>query len=406
MAHSDKLIHSINVGGVLYEIHDASAIHKIEDLNLSSVLKFGGVVANRSALPAASAETEGYVYHIKDEDSEVVCVNVDSAYHWEDFGHAIVTDHVHDIVVTPASTTEASKLVDAGSVVAGSLPSFTAGAFNAGSYVQGNDEFNAGSFTPGSVTLDYTAPSYKQGTDSFQANVPSKVDISKFNSGSADFNPGSYVKPSASFVQGTDEFTANTPTVVDVTKFNAGSMTQSEINYVAPTLTDCELVQTVSNGVLSFSLTPGSLTGGSVTGGKVEYVAPSIGSGFYTAGKAASFKQGQDSHTFEAGSYTAPTLDYTAPAIQAGFFTEGSAATFVQGTDTFSAGAATIDETAAKYVAPTFKQGVDTYVAPSKETDVFNAGSHTQVTLPTFTAVSGLWNGANASGTSEKPEQA
>lgn len=406
MAHSDKLIHSINVGGVLYEIHDAQAIHAIEDLNLSSVLKFGGVVTSRTDLPAANADTEGYVYHIKDEDAEVVCVNVDNAYHWEDFGHAIVTDHVHDVVVTPASTTEASKMVTAGEVVAGTAPSFTAGAFNAGSYTQGTDTFTAGSFTAGSVELDFTAPAYTQGTDTFQANVPSEVDISKFSAGSASLNAGSYVKPSASFTQGEDKFTANTPTVIDVSKFNAGSMTQTDINYVAPTLTDCELVQSVDNGVLSFSLTPGSLTGGSVTGGKVSYTAPSIGAGFYTAGSAASFEQGADSHEFNAGSYSAPTLDYTAPSIQAGFFTKGSAASFVQGTDSFSAGSATLDSTPDKWVAPSFTQGKDVYVAPTKEDDVFNAGTHTQVTLPTFTTVSNLWNGVNASGTSEKPEEA
>lgn len=473
MAHSDKLIHSINVGGQVYEIHDASAIHSIEDLNLSGVLKFGGVVASRSNLPAADAQKEGWVYHIKDEDTEVVCVNVDGAYHWEDFGHAIVTDHVHDVTVTPSSTTDASKLVDVGSVVAGTLPSFVAGAFDAGSYTQGQDEFTAGSFTAGSVELDYTAPAYQQGTDSFSANVPTKIDISKFdggslsytapsltftqgqdqftantptvvdvtkfNAGAASLNEGSYTKPSSSFTQGKDQFTANVPTKVDVTKFNAGSMTQSDIVYVAPELTDCQLVQSVDAGVLSFSLTPGSLTGGSVTGGKVSYTAPSLGNGFYTAGSAASYTQGTDSYEFNAGAYTAPTLSYTAPslgagfyvagkaasytqgedsynfnagaatlnkaAFQSGFYTEGSAASFVQGTDSFTAGNAVINETAAKWVAPTFKQGVDSYVAPSKAEDVFNAGAHTQVTLPTFTTVSGLWNGANASGTSEAPEE-
>lgn len=396
MAHIENLIHSINVGGVMYEIHDAQAIHSIEDLNLSSVLKFGGVVANRAALPAANADTEGFVYHIKDEDTEVVCVNVDDAYHWEDFGHAIVTDHVHDVIITPASTAEASKLVTAGNVTAGTLPSFTAGAFNAGSYEQGKDEFTAGSFTAGSVSLDYAAPSYQQGTDTFQANVPTAIDTSKFDGGSL-----AYTAPTLTFTQGKDVFNANVPTKVDVSKFNAGSMTQSDIVYTAPTLTDCELEQTVTNGVLSFNLKPATLTGGSVSGGKVSYTAPSLGAGFYTAGTAATYTQGNDACDFNGGSAT-----LTKAAFQAGFYTAGQAASFSQGTDTFSAGSATINETAAQWVAPTFKQGTDTYVAPSKEADVFNAGTHVQVELPTFTTVSGLWNGANAAGTTEKPEQA
>lgn len=406
MAHNTNLIHSINVGGVLYEIHDAQAIHTIEDLNLSSVLKFGGVVATRTTLPAADATKEGYVYHIVDEDAEVVCVNVDGAYHWEDFGHAIVTDHVHEVVVTPASTTEASKLVDAGSVTVGSLPTYQEGAFSAGSYVQGTDEFSAGSFEAGSVSLSYSEPTYIQGTDTFAANVPTKLDVTKFSAGSATLNEGTYTAPSATFTQGEDKFTANTPTVIDTTKFNAGSVSVSAINYVAPVFTECQVSQKVENGVLSFSFVPGSMTAGSVSGAELSYTAPSIGEGFYTAGSAASFTQGQDSHSFSAGAYSAPTLTYVAPEIQAGFWTEGSAAEFKQGTDSFSAGSASITETAAKWTAPTFKQGVDTYVAPSKAADVFTAGSSTQVTLPTFTTVDGLWNGANASGTTEKPEQA
>lgn len=403
MAHTENLIHSINVGGKLYEIHDAQAIHDISDLNLSGVLKFKGVKATYAELPVSENEL-GDVWLVTSEDAEYVWTENNE---WELFGSAFVTNHIHEVTITPSSTASASKLETTGSVTTGTAPSFVAGAFDAGNYTQGKDEFSAGSFTAGSVDLNYVAPSYTQGADTFQANVPSKIDTTKFSAGSASLEAGSYTKPSATFAQGQDRFTANTPTVVDVSKFNAGSLTQSDINYVAPTLTNCELVQTVANGVLSFSLTPGSLTGGSVTGGKVDYTAPSIGAGFYTAGSAASFEQGQDSHTFDAGSYTAPTLSYTAPSLQAGFFTEGSAASFVQGTDSFNAGSASIDETAAQWVAPTFKQGVDTYVAPSKEADTFTPGTTPSVViLPTFSTVAGLWNSTNESTETSLPEAA
>lgn len=405
MAHStDKLIHSINVGGVLYEIHDANAIHTLSDLNLSSVLQFGGVVKTRAELPTAAAEKEGYVYHIVADDSEVVCVNVDGVYHWEDFGHAIVTDHIHEVIVTPSSTTDASKLVDAGAVVAGTLPTYQEGTFNAGSYTQGEDKFTAGSFTPGSVSLNCTPASYTQGKDTFEGNVPTTLDVSKFDAGSATLNDGSYSAPSASFEQGKDTLHPNSPTVVDVSKFNAGSATVTPINYVAPVFTECQVNQKVENGVLSFSFTPGSMTAGSVTGAELTYVAPSLGEGFYTPGTAASFTQGTDIHTFNAGSYTAPTLSYTAPSIGAGFWKEGTVAQFSQGTDSFNAGACAINETPAQWVAPTFEQGQDTWVAPTKAADTFTQGSHTQVTLPTFSTVTGLWNGANASGETGKPE--
>jgi hypothetical protein len=220
MAHIENLIHSINVGGVVYEIHDAQAIHDISDLNLSGVLKFKGVKATYAELPKADNEI-GDVYLVTNEDAEYVWTEKNE---WELFGSAFVTNHTHNVTITPSSTASASKLETAGSVVAGTAPSFVSGAFNAGSYTQGKDEFTAGSFTPGSVSLNYTAPNYTQGTDTFSANVPSKVDITKFSAGSASLDSGSYTKPSASFTQGTDEFTANTPTVVDVSKFNAGSL--------------------------------------------------------------------------------------------------------------------------------------------------------------------------------------
>jgi hypothetical protein len=405
MAHAtENLIHSILVNGTTYEIHDAAAIHTIEDLRLSRVLQFGGIVEKRETLPAASAEQESFVYHVREEDTEVVCVKDGDTYRWEDFGHAIVTDHIHNITITPTSTAEASKLVDAGSVVAGTAPSFTEGTFNPGSFTQGEDKFTAGSFEAGSVSLNCTPASYSQGTDTFAPNTPTKLDLTKFNAGSASLVDGSYTAPTASFKQGTDSFSANTPTVVDVSKFNAGSASVTAINYVAPQLTPCQVSQSVENGVLSFSFTAGSLTSGSVSGAELTYVAPSLETGFYKPGTAATFVQGQDEHTFNAGAYSAPTLSYTAPSIAAGFWTEGSAAQFTQGTDTFNPGNCSISETAAKWTAPTFEQGKDTYVAPTKAADSFNAGTHTQVTLPTFTTVSNLWTGASA--TCGKPEQA
>jgi hypothetical protein len=128
-------------------------------------------------------------------------------------------------------------------------------------------------------------------------------------------------------------------------------------------------------------------------------------SGFYTPGVEASFTQGTDTHTFNAGAHTFPTLSYTAPSIDAGFWTKGTAAQFSQGTDTFNPGSCVIDQTADVWVAPSFTQGKDVYVAPTHAADTYNAGTHTQVTLPTFTTVNNLWNSATASGVTELPYQ-
>lgn len=59
--------------------------------NAASVFKFKGTVANTSALPTASADIEGNVYHVTDDHGEYVCVKVDGSgtYTWEPLGGVI-----------------------------------------------------------------------------------------------------------------------------------------------------------------------------------------------------------------------------------------------------------------------------------------------------------------------------
>ena len=91
MAHGANIISKIKLPGsdIPYEIHDAEAIHDLADLGLDRVMQFKGVVATRANLPAGSV---GDVYHITDEDAEVVWTDNNE---WEDFGSKFITDHKH-----------------------------------------------------------------------------------------------------------------------------------------------------------------------------------------------------------------------------------------------------------------------------------------------------------------------
>lgn len=134
---------------------------------------------------------------------------------------------------------------NAGSKAADSFtaPSLGTGFVTAGSAAQ----FTEGAFTPASLTTQ-TKALYKQGIKAevgtgadaetlIFSNVDKEADIKVVDT----FNGGS---------KAADSFVANTPTAVDVTKFNAGSFTEG------------------------------------------AFTAPSLGAGFYTVGSAASFEEG------------------------------------------------------------------------------------------------------------------
>ena len=81
-----------------------------------------------------------------------------------------------------------------------------------------------------------------------------------------------------------------------------------------------------------------------------------------------------------SGSVTRGTL----PSFTEGKFTQGS---FTQGTDTFVKPVLTTSVTdevlTISFTQGSFTQGVDNYVKPTKAADTWNAGTVTQVVLPT-----------------------
>lgn len=112
-----------------YDIYDASAFHSIEDLGLSAVMDFKGVVNAVSNLPTNGRK--GDVYAVKEASSEYVCTgHTNGNAVWEELGpvreiassshtHAIIKNtfeaHNEPSVVTgtvtvPSITKESSKL--------------------------------------------------------------------------------------------------------------------------------------------------------------------------------------------------------------------------------------------------------------------------------------------------------
>jgi hypothetical protein len=456
---TEKLISRIQLADGIYTIHDESAIHSLEDLRLeSNLLIFKGILDNISDLPTKNNKA-GDVYLVREDDGEYIW----DGSAWQLMDAHIVADHTHEVTIpTKNETVTASKVVSEGSVTLGSDVVFEEGSHTADTFTQGDDvfNFNAGEYVAPTLEHDYEAPSLTTTEDSFTANEPTKLDLSKFAAGSFEQGTDTFTKGSGSFTQGVDEFNAGSleidytaptlthtpgtfeqgedvftpdvPTKLDLSKFNAGSCSISDgdvkfptLSYTAPSYTkgthttidtskftvpSASLTDgsakledfenptweaKVEDGVLSFNFTEGKH-------GVVNYVKPELSftaggfeSGFYTPGTDAQFDAGSASLT--GGSYTKQTLTCVAPSFDTGFYTEGTAARFVQGTDTWTPGNASITEGAVEfdYVAPTFKQGVDThthtastfvqgsdtYVAPK-----FNAGFYTEGTAARFTA--------------------
>lgn len=117
MPHTDitKIISSIQLpdGGV-YEIHDAKAIHTIEELGLSAALVFKGTKGSESEVHAITKAKVGDVYLVPSTGAEYVCKEaIDGtakAASWEKLGNihdAASSTHTHDVSVTGENASSA-----------------------------------------------------------------------------------------------------------------------------------------------------------------------------------------------------------------------------------------------------------------------------------------------------------
>lgn len=169
---------------------------------LGSFLTFKGTKATADEIKALTSARVGDVWLETTGHSEWICVRaIDgtaSASSWEELGieiSAASTTHTHTITRTTGTV---SKVKTSGSVTAG------------------------------------TAPSFKQGTDSFSANTPTAVSVTQVNGNvTISVTDGT----AASFTQGKDSLTAGTtpsnvtlPTFDDVTVVTSVTETTSGPN--------------------------------------------------------------------------------------------------------------------------------------------------------------------------------
>lgn len=132
MAHSNNIISQIKLpNGTAYEIHDAQAIHSVEELGLSQALRFMGVKKTEADVLALTTAKIGDVWLVDADENvadgvnakqvEYVCVvevsGTANANAWEKLGNihdAASSNHTHNVTVTgenAASTVTGSVTV-------------------------------------------------------------------------------------------------------------------------------------------------------------------------------------------------------------------------------------------------------------------------------------------------------
>lgn len=197
------------------------------------------------------------------------------------------------------------------------------------------------------TTIDGVGTLPSKAKDSFTANRPTAIDTTKFNGGTAASIEDGFFSAGSLPSKAADQFTTNTPALVDVTKFVPGSKAADTFTKASiatkPTksFTTNGIVGSVDGETLVFTnastataVTDVTINGGSFTEGK--FTAPSLGTGFFTPGTAASFTEGAFTKGTLPSINTAKFHGGTAASLAAGFYTAGSAASFTEGA--FSAG--------------------------------------------------------------------
>ena len=170
-------------------LHDASAFDRAGSAStaeenakryadglLSSVLTFKGTKDTVAAVKSIASADKGDIWLVTADNSEWICIETISAADatkWEELGRVIEaasTTHTHNVTVNPTSTASVYSMTSTGGVTAGEAASLSSGFYSAG-----------------------TAASYTG--HSFTANVPTKLDLTKFSGGSfirGSFSGGSF----------------------------------------------------------------------------------------------------------------------------------------------------------------------------------------------------------------------
>jgi hypothetical protein len=295
MAHSTNIISKVKLPGstIEYEIHDANAIHSLEDLNLATVLTFAGTDTSANILAKTSAK-KGEVWLATDNNIEYVCKETFSgaaaSTKWEKLGNvhdAASSSHTHSVTVTGTNGTSA---------VSGTITIPT---------VSKSTKYMAATVTRNDVSTDTAL-----GTGAtFKTTVtPSTTNIKATASGAAVGANGT-----ASAITGFGEHTTDVALGADATfAVSGGTATTSKM-----------VTTTVKNPSVSNVSIP------NVTG-NTEVTIPNVTSvGSRTAGTAASWSasvsNGVLSFSWTANTPTAVTMPTLGTAIKATNTTLGTA---------------------------------------------------------------------------------
>lgn len=238
-----------------------------------------------TALPDPSASTMGAIYLVKHEhttgdtyDEYVTVKSTDETpvYSWEKIGNTDV---------------DLTNYVQKGTT-------YTAAAQSNGAHthtVTGTVSVPTITDTHKYLTASASGTALSTSTQSVLTGVKASATDEVLGAGTTFTVAGGALTGATAASKAADSFTANTPTVIDTTKFSGGSLTSGSVSGgTFSGASQAKWSASVSDtGVLSFSFTPNN-TG---TVSAISYTAPvltpaSLGTGFYTAGTAASFTEG------------------------------------------------------------------------------------------------------------------
>lgn len=281
--------------GVTYDIKDATARASIAAINNWEYMRSSDAATTPKGVTwhngpmlitgtlSASADTMYKIYLVPDDKGslmeknlfrEFITLHNTSSYGWEEIGRLEADLSGYAQKGDPVTVSGTAESHTTGISVATTIPATTSLA----THTHGTN---------------VTVSSKKSGSN-----------------GSGSFTQGTFT--GGSFTQGTDSFTANTPTVIDTSKFSGGSFTRGTFSQgTLPSAT-----YTAETELLT--LTVGTLP----THAADSFTAAKLNSGFYTAGTAASFTQGEDSftpatHGTDTHVHTAPTWTFENKTVAA-----------------------------------------------------------------------------------------
>lgn len=262
MAHSENIISSILLpNGNTYEIHDAEAIHSVEDLGLGAALIFKGTKTSASAITGLTSARVGDVWLDTSTDTEYVCTTAvngtANAAAWEKLGNvhdAASSSHKHTVTVTGTN---------AASTVTGTVTVPTVS--------KTSKYLNAIASAPTIIpTTDTVLGTDTRFTVSGGAVSASKTHLSASASGAAVAANGT-AKPitalgtatTAAAITALNTTTIKNPTVTAVSIPNVTGNTNVTATKISSYGTAASWNASVTDGVLSFSWTPNTIAAGS-----------------------------------------------------------------------------------------------------------------------------------------------